>query len=119
MTLEVSVNLSVLRVLAGRMEVKKCRTSLVQVLELLQREGRVSCGNNPGVKWKVHLCSAALGKDFVPEDRNQQEWPGKPHCSCSTSLREQLLIPPVLYSSSSLVLTRHSQQLFLPRRKKP
>lgn len=67
MTLEVSVNLSVLRVLAGRMEVKKCRTSLVQVLELLQREGRVSCGNNPGVKWKVHLCSAALGKDFVPE----------------------------------------------------
>lgn len=102
MTLEVSFNLSVLRVLAGRVEVEKCRTCPVQVLEVLQREGRVSCGNNPGGKWRVHLCSAALGKAFVLGLFKPAGMARK----ASLQL-QQTLIPLVLYSSISLVLSRH------------
>lgn len=69
MTLEVSFHLSVFGVLTGRMQVKKCKTSLLDVLELLQSPWRKgsAVGNlqtqlaNGG----VHPPSAPLSKGLI------------------------------------------------------
>lgn len=69
MTLEILLNLSVHRVLTGRMEKKKCKTSLLHMLELLQSSCSkgLAFGNlqiqlaNGG----IHPSSAALCKVFI------------------------------------------------------
>lgn len=69
MTLEISFNLSVLRVLTRRMEIKKCKTFLLHVLERLQSSRRkgLAVGN-----LQIQLAngcvppsSAALCKVFI------------------------------------------------------
>lgn len=69
MTLEILFNLSVHRVLTGRLEKKKCKTSLLHMLELLQSScSKVLAFGNLQIQLAnggVHPSSAALCKVFI------------------------------------------------------